>query len=76
LANDPQVGELAGVAEALGLGGGELQKALGMGAVVQQALVRAGSQFEERLQEVLTGRAEGVERVPVLGVQAKGATQQ
>ncbi|MFM7167504.1 MAG: hypothetical protein ACKO3T_19855, partial [Planctomycetaceae bacterium] len=45
--------ELAAI---LGLPRQQMQTALGMGAVVQRALQRAGTQFDELLQQALTAR--------------------
>lgn len=54
--NDPQVKEIAGLVEGLGLGGGQFSNALQMGAVVQNALGEANQNFEETIQDIITVR--------------------
>ena len=54
--NDPQVKEIAGLVEGLGLGGGQFSNALQMGAVVQNALSEANQKFEETIQDIITVR--------------------
>lgn len=54
--NDPQVKEIAGLVEGLGLGGGQFSNALQMGAVVQNALGEANQNFEETIQDIITIR--------------------
>ena len=54
--NDPQVKEIAGLVEGLGLGGGQFSNALQMGAVVQNALGEANQNFEETIQDIVTVR--------------------
>lgn len=54
--NDPQVKEIAGLVEGLGLGGGQFSSALQMGAVVQNALGEANQKFEETIQDIITVR--------------------
>ncbi len=54
--NDPQVKEIAGLVEGLGLGGGQFPNALQMGAVVQNALGEANQNFEETIQDIITVR--------------------
>jgi hypothetical protein len=54
--NDPQVKEIAGLVEGLGLGGGQFSNALQMGAVVQNALGEANQKFEETIQDIITVR--------------------
>ncbi len=54
--NDPQVIEIAGLVEGLGLGGGQFSNALQMGAVVQTALGEANQKFEESIQDIITVR--------------------
>lgn len=56
LEQDPQVRQITEIAAVLGLPQQQLQSALGMGAVVQRALQRASTQFEELLQQALTAR--------------------
>ena len=75
LADDPQVQEVAKLAGVLGLGGDELRRAVGMGAVVQEALARSRTKLEERVQQVLTGRRTGGSGVPLvkLAVAAPGS---
>ena len=54
--NDPQIKEIAGLVEGLGLGGGQFSNALQMGAVVQNALGEANQKFEETIQDIITVR--------------------
>ena len=54
--NDPQVKEIAGLVEGLGLGGGQFSNALQMGAVVQNALGEANQNFDETIQDIITVR--------------------
>ena len=54
--NDPQVKEIAGLVEGLGLGSGQFSNALQMGAVVQNALGEANQNFEETIQDIITVR--------------------
>ena len=54
--NDPQVKEIAGLVEGLGLGSGQFSNALQMGAVVQNALGDANQNFEETIQDIITVR--------------------
>ena len=53
---DPQVKEIAGLVDGLGLGGGQFSSALQMGAVVQNALGEANQKFEETIQDIITVR--------------------
>ena len=55
--DDPQVKEIAGLMEGLGLGDGQLSNALQMGAVVQNALSEANQKFESTLQDIITARS-------------------
>ena len=54
--NDPQVKEIAGLVEGLGLGSGQFSNALQMGAVVQNALGDANQNFDETIQDIITVR--------------------
>jgi hypothetical protein len=54
--NDPQVKEIAGLVEGLGLGGGQFSNALQMGAVVQNALGDTNQKFESTIQDIITVR--------------------
>lgn len=56
LQQDPQIQQITELAAILGLPRQQMQTALGMGAVVQRALQRAGTQFDELLQQALTAR--------------------
>jgi hypothetical protein len=71
LADDPQVREVAKLAGVLGLGDGELQRAVGMGAVVREALNRSRVKLDEGLQRLLTGRSTGGSAVPLVQLSAE-----
>ncbi|MFO1001505.1 MAG: hypothetical protein U0936_14285 [Planctomycetaceae bacterium] len=65
--NDPQVKEIAGLVEGLGLGGGQFSNALQMGAVVQNALGEANQKFEESIQDIITvGNLARAQESPVI----------
>ena len=68
--NDPQVKEIAGLVEGLGLGGGQFSNALQMGAVVQNALGNTNQKFESTIQDIITGRhLTNAQEPPVIVVQ-------
>jgi hypothetical protein len=68
--NDPQVKEIAGLIEGLGLGGGQFSNALQMGAVVQNALGETNQKFESTIQDLITGRhLTNAQEPPVIVVQ-------
>ena len=68
--NDPQVKEIAGLVEGLGLGGGQFSNALQMGAVVQNALGETNQKFESTIQDIITGRhLTNAQEPPVIVVQ-------
>jgi hypothetical protein len=68
--NDPQVKEIAGLVEGLGLGGGQFSNALQMGAVVQNALGETNQKFEATIQDLITGRhLTNAQEPPVIIVQ-------
>lgn len=68
--NDPQVKEIAGLVEGLGLGGGPFSNALQMGAVVQNALSEANQKFESTIQDIITARQlTSAQEPPVIKVQ-------
>ncbi len=66
LSDDPRISEVTKIAETLGLGGNQLQTALGMGAVVQTALARLQATFDEQLQSLLTARWTANSAIPLL----------
>lgn len=61
IANDPQIKEIAGIANGLGIGGNQLETALSMGAVVRNAMNQAENNFVSAVQSVMTtkGLAQG-----------------
>lgn len=56
LANDPQIQQLTQIVRTLGIADNQLQTALSMGSVVQEALARLEARFDEQLQWLLTAR--------------------
>ncbi len=54
IANDPQIKEIAGIANGLGIGGNQLETALSMGAVVRNAMNQAENNFVKAVQSVMT----------------------
>jgi len=68
LADAPQIQQLTQIVETLRIGENQLQTALNMGAVVQQALSRLQARFDEHLQTLLTGRWTSTESIPLLQI--------
>lgn len=68
LADTPQIQQVTQIVEALGIGDNQLQTALNMGAVVQQALSRLQARFDEQLQTLLTARWTSAGRIPLLQI--------
>ena len=64
--NDPQIKEIAGLIEGLGLGGGQFANALQMGAVVQNAMRNAEQAFETEIQNIITAKDIAQAKTPPL----------
>ncbi len=54
--NDPQIKEISGLVEGLGLGGAQFSNALQLGAVVRNAMFAADQAFEQEIQGTITTR--------------------
>jgi hypothetical protein len=68
LAGNPQIQQVTQMVAALGIGDDQLQTALKMGAVVQQALSRLQARFDEQLQTLLTARWTSPGSIPLLQI--------
>lgn len=68
LADTPQIQQMTQIVAALGIGDHQLQTALNMGAVVQQALSRLQARFDEQLQALLTARCTSTGSIPLLQI--------
>lgn len=68
LADTPQIQQVTQIVAALGIGDNQLQTALNMGAVVQQALSRLQARFDEQLQALLTARWTSTGSIPLLQI--------
>lgn len=68
LADTPQIQQVTQIVAALGIGDDQLQTALNMGAVVQQALSRLQARFDEQLQALLTARWTSTGSIPLLQI--------
>lgn len=68
LADSPQIQQVTQIVAALGIGDNQLQTALKMGAVVQQALSRLQTRFDEQLQTLLTARWTSPGSIPLLQI--------
>jgi len=56
ISNDPQIKEISGLVEGLGLGGAQFSNALQLGAVVRNAMFAADQAFEQEIQGTITAR--------------------
>jgi len=68
LADTPQIQQVTQIVAALGIGDNQLQTALNMGAVVQQAMSRLQARFDEQLQALLTARWTSTGSIPLLQI--------
>ncbi|MFM7059162.1 MAG: hypothetical protein ACKO2P_19800 [Planctomycetota bacterium] len=66
LADDPQIQQLNQIVQTLGIGDNQLQTALNMGGVVQEALARLQARFDEQLQWLLTARWTSAAGIPLV----------
>jgi hypothetical protein len=67
LQQDPQLQQITGLAESLGLGGEQFSTALKLGAVVQNALASATQDFDRQVQSYVTtaGLSAGMESLTI-----------
>lgn len=65
ISNDPQLKEISAIASSLGLGDNQLDRAIQMGAVVQNALRNAERLFEQEIQDIIAAKTFRQSQEPV-----------
>lgn len=73
VSDDPQIKEITALFGGLGVGTGEIAKALQMGSVVRRAADRSSAALEEFVTQALNGRVSGTAADSVLVIEIKAA---